>query len=124
MKTPIALFGEAERGAFRIPLIVSSVAELHSQFGNPPKESHGISMAVQALLFGHPILYLRVREEGFSLDDYFEGLWMMRKRFFEAVALPGVGSQEVVDAFLVLCDSYHALLFMKEEDFYDYLFAK
>ena len=47
----IALFGEAEKGSYSHLKRINSLQQLCEEFGHPPKDSLGISFAVQALLF-------------------------------------------------------------------------
>ena len=53
----VALFGEAEKGEFGIPLICQSLPQLCDVLGNPPEESQGIFYAVQTLLYSKQVLF-------------------------------------------------------------------
>lgn len=121
----IALFGEAEKGNYQRPSLCRTVDELLELFGNPPIHSKGIYYAIQALLFKRALLFFRVKEEGFSYDDYALGLNLLKKQIFisgiHAVCLPGVGSSEIIGAMEPICEIYHSLLITNESDFYDYL---
>lgn len=125
LKPSIALFGEAERGQYRVPYIFSNVVDLWEQVGSAPPGSFGIHLGVQILLYRFPLLFFRVREEGFSMQDYFEGVWLLKTKFppsqILAVGIPGVGNKELIDCMEGVCEKSHALLILRESDFYDYL---
>jgi hypothetical protein len=126
MKTyTVALFGEAEKGDYRKPCLCRTVNQLLELFGNPPLHSRGIYYAIQALLFQRSLLFLRVREEGFSYEDYLQGLYLLQKQPYpsgiDALYLPGVGDREIIVAITPICEIYHSLLITNEADFYDYL---
>ena len=127
MKPTVFLFGEAEKGEFGIPLICQSLPELCDALGNPPEESLGISYAIQTLLYSKQLLFCRVEEEGFSVRDYIKGLNLMRSDKFgpklQAVLIPGVGDEEIVDAAMGLCSIHKSLLVLTEKDLYDYLIS-
>jgi len=119
----IALFGEAEKGAYCLPHACRSLDELEAQLGNPPKESQGLLFAIQALLFQHSLLFFRVEEEGFSREDYLAGLEKLRDADLPlaALALPGVGDAHIIDASMPVCLKNQGVLLIGEADFYDYL---
>lgn len=121
----IALFGEAERGEFRTAYFCQYLEELDEYFGNPPNQSKGLYYAVQALLFKRNVIFLRVAEEGFSIQDYLSGLKMLEEQrvipHLDAICMPGVGDQEVLNGAQPICELYHAILITNEADFYDYL---
>ncbi len=125
MKPTVFLFGEAEKGEFGIPLICQSLPELCDALGNPPEESLGIFYAIQTLLYSKQLLFCRVEEEGFSVRDYIKGLNLMRSEKFgsklQAVLIPGVGDEEIVDAAMGLCHIHKSLLVLTEKDLWDYL---
>lgn len=125
MKRIIFLFGEAEKGEFCLPYHCRSLEELCDTLGNPPEESLGLHLAVQSLLFKRDCLFFRVKEEGFSLDDYFRGLKYLEKTSLlegiVAVGLPGVGNQELLGAVSSLCNKSKSPLLLTERDFYDYI---
>ena len=121
----VALFGQAEKGDYRKPLLCHSVEQLREFFGNPPLHSRGIYYAIQALLFHRALLFFRVKEEGFGYEDYVQGLLMLKHQtvvnVIDAVCLPGVGDVEIIGAIAPVCEFYHSLLITNESDFYDYL---
>lgn len=121
----IALFGEAERGEYRTAYFCKTLAQLDEYFGNPPANSRGLFYAVQALLFQRNLIFFRVPEEGFSTHDYLAGFHLLEEQKLipqlDAICLPGVGDQEVIDALHPIVSQYHSILITNESDFYDYL---
>lgn len=121
----VALFGEAERGEFRKAYLCQSLEELDTFFGNPPPNSKGLFYAVQALLFEREIIFFRVMEEGFSLQDYLSGVNLLEEQelisHLDAICIPGVGDPSVLNVIQPLCEHYHSFLISNEADFYDYL---
>ena len=121
----IALFGEAERGDYAAPCLCRTASQLLELFGHPPVHSLGIFYAIQALLYERSLLFFRVREEGFSYEDYLHGLYLLQKQTLaseiEAVCLPGVGDSGIIEALTPVCQLYHSLLIINESDLYDYL---
>lgn len=125
MKYTIALFGEAERGEFQTAYYCQNLEQLDEFFGNPPANSQGLFYAVQALLFKRNIIFFRVTEEGFSLQDYLTGASLLEQQqlihHLDAICIPGVGDPQVLNALQPLCVHYHSILISTEADFYDYL---
>lgn len=121
----VALFGEAEKGDYRTAYFCRTLAQLLEFFGNPPPQSRGLYYAVQALLFHRDLIFFRVREEGFSYQDYMMGLNQLQKNDdisnIAAICLPGVGDAEIIEAITPVCALYHSILITNEADFYDYL---
>ncbi|MCE2983233.1 MAG: hypothetical protein LW832_06670 [Parachlamydia sp.] len=121
----IAIFGEAERGEFHTAYLCEELAELDRFLGNPPAESRGLDYAVQALLFKRHLVFLRVMEEGYSTEDYLAGIKLLKEQCLipnlDAICIPGVGDQRILDAIQPLCVHYHSILISNEADFYDYL---
>lgn len=121
----IALFGEAERGEYRTAYFCEDLTQLDEYFGNPPTGSRGLYYAVQAILFQRNLIFFRVPEEGFSTQDYLSGLNLLEKQKLitqvNAICMPGVGDQEVLNAIKPLCSLHHSILITNESDFYDYL---
>jgi len=121
----IALFGEAEKGQFRTAYLCQSLEELDHYFGNPPPLSKGLFYAVQALLFKRQLIFFRVPEEGYSTQDYLTGLQLLEQQKLisqlDAICIPGVGDQEVMNALEPIFTQYHSILITNEADFYDYL---
>lgn len=124
----MALFGEAEKGDFHTAYYCRSLADLAEHMGQPPHDSKGLYYAVQALLWQRELLFLRVQEEGYSVEDYLEGLRLLQSQKIitdlGAICLPGVGDGEIIDASVPLCDRFHSILIVTEADFYDYLTTK
>lgn len=70
----MALFGEAEKGEYRLPYVCTSLEQLVDNLGNPPAQSKGLFYAIQALLYRRQLIFFRVQEEGFNLPDYLGGV--------------------------------------------------
>jgi hypothetical protein len=123
----VALFGEAERGEFRMPIHLKSLPDLMEKLGEPPPESLGLPYAIQSLLYDHELLFFRVEEEGFSTEDYLDGLTYLRADFqgpsLSAICLPGVGDTHLIEASAPVCQRHRSLLLLTESDLYDYLTA-
>jgi hypothetical protein len=120
----VALFGEAERGAYDTIYQFSSLQQLVENLGHPPADSYGLYYAVQALMCHYQLLFFRVREEGFSSSDYLNGLHLLRQVEVQpkigAICIPGVGSAGIIDATLQLCIALHCVVVTTEADLYDY----
>lgn len=126
MKTyTIALFGEAERGDYQTAYFCQNLPQLVDSLGNPPPLSLGLYYAVQVLLFHRNLLFFRVREEGFSQQDYLVGLGLLEKQnliaHVDAICLPGVGCSSIIQAMTPFCKTHHSILLTTEPDLYDYL---
>lgn len=121
----IAMFGEAEKGEYSTAYFCQTLAQLVDYLGNPPTDSRGLYYAIQALLYHHQLIFLRVQEEGFSLQDYLQGLHLLKSNDLlsktTAIAIPGVGDTEIIEAVTPLCRAYHNILITTEADLYDYL---
>lgn len=121
----IALFGEAERGAYQHPYFCESLEQLLDLFGQPPPHSRGIEMSIQVLMYHRNLIFFRVEEEGFSLEDYQRGLYLLQHghliRSFAALAIPGVGNPQIVQKSQEVCALYKGILLFQENDLYDYL---
>jgi len=125
MESSIALFGESEKGMFQKPYLLESLSELIDTIGQGPGESRGLDCAVQALLLDKSILFFRVREEGYSKNDYIQGLKELARKekigTIDAICLPGVGDREILDQTEPLCYLHKSIVITTEKDFYDYL---
>lgn len=120
----IALFGEAEKGAFAKPLHFQCINELNQFLGNPPKESLGIFFAIQSLLYNREVFFFRVQEEGFSEHHYLTGLKNLESQIIgeiAAIGLPGVGNEKIINISTNICKTYKRILITTEKDLYDYL---
>lgn len=122
------LFGSAEKGSFCQPIIIQSLLQLLEQLGQPPEASEGLFYAIRTLLFHQELIYFRVAEEGYSLDDYMAGLQWLRKASLRsrlsAICLPGVGNEEVIQMAATICHLHQCLLIVSAKDLYDYLTVK
>lgn len=126
MRHAIFLFGEAEKGEFCTPLRCKSLPQLADTLGNPPEDSLGILYAVQALLYDRELIYFRVKEEGFSIQDYMRGLKLLQSTELlitdlTAICMPGVGDTEIIQATGPICQLRRTPLIITEHDLYDYL---
>ncbi len=125
MQQVIALFGEAGKGEFRTAYYCETLPQLEQCLGQPPEDTHGLHYAVQTLLYNKGLIFFRVKEEGFSREDYLLGLsFLMNRKLvpnLTAVCLPGVGDREVIEATEPICSTHNSLLILKEADLYDYL---
>lgn len=121
----IALFGEAEKGEYRLPYFCNSLDQLVDYLGNPPEQSRGLFYAIQALLYQRQLIFFRVQEEGFSIPDYLGGVSLLKNHKIEtditAFCLPGVADSEILEVVTPICEEYHSILITSEADFYDYL---
>ncbi len=124
----VALFGEAERGSFNEVYHCRSLPDLVHKLGNPPENTKGLHYAIQSILFGHDLLFFRVKEEGYGMDDYLRGIGFLEKldanQDLLALCLPGVGSEEIFKACSSICKKHHSVLVTNESDFYDYITEK
>jgi hypothetical protein len=125
MRRVVFLFGEAEKGEFCTPLVYKSLPQLAEELGNPPQDSKGILYAVQTLMYDRELIFFRVKEEGFSREDYMRGLNLLKNKDFfsplSAICMPGVGDGEIIHAMSPLCSLYQSFLIVDEKDLYDYL---
>lgn len=125
MRRTVALFGEAEKGHWECPHFVKALPDLVDLFGNPPKESEGLFFAIQALLYKREVIYFRVQEEGFSKEDYFAGLKVLKNKLqvkqLHGLCMPGVGDPELLQAFQPICDFHKTQLIVTQRDLFDYL---
>ena len=125
MRQTVALFGEAEKGDIGFPLFMKSLTHLNEMLGNPPNESRGLFFAIQFLMYEQEVIYIRVKEEGFSTKDYLKGMkHLLNKKqisHLTAVCLPGVGDARIIDSVHPITEIHRALVITTEQDLYDYL---
>lgn len=117
----IALFGEAEKGLYRTPHLCKSLHDLSYYFGNPPDDSRGMYYAIQAILYERDLIFLRVEEEGYSVDDYLAGFKVLKDQQLAAICMPGVHENRILNAIQPIIDLYQSILITNEADFYDYM---
>ncbi len=120
----VAAFGEAEKGQYAYPYTVKNLSELVESLGNPPKDSQGLLYAIQALLYERDLIFFRVEEEGFHIPSYVKGLKILENPkvdHVDALCLPGVGDQEILEATKKVCRLYQSIMILTEKDLYDYL---
>lgn len=121
MQQIMALFGEAEKGAFRFPHNIKKLPHLMDLLGNPPPDSEGLFFAIQAILYNREVIFFRVSEEGFSHSDYFTGLKYLQEKKIHAICLPGVGDPDILQVTQNLCLLHKSLLLTTQKDLYDFL---
>jgi hypothetical protein len=122
----IVLFGEAQKGKFQTPYYCDSLVKLSDTLGEPPEEGgRGLDFAVQTILFQFPVIYFRVQEEGYSVEDYFSGLSQLKKKDcfpdVTAICMPGVGNMEIIKATDPVCCVHKSFLIVSQKDLYDFL---
>ncbi|MFT4552975.1 MAG: hypothetical protein ACI9S8_001607 [Chlamydiales bacterium] len=127
MAYTVALFGESEKGEYRTAYFCQTLTQLAENLGHPPIESQGLHLAVQTLLFRRNLIFFRVKEEGFSVQDYLLGLRFLENNQFvsnlAAICLPGVGDADIIEATEPVCDAHSSFLICSESDLYDFLTA-
>ena len=78
---------------------------------------------MQVLLYKYDLIFFRVKEEGFSLADYYFGLRLLERSDLAtrltAICIPGVGDHEIIEATHKVCHQRHSLIITSESDFYD-----
>lgn len=126
MQTRIIVFGEASQGDLHLPTRPKDLCDLRAQFGDPPEGSLGIFFAVQTLLFERELFFIRVLEEGFSLQSYYSGLReLLKLEVFRKdpviIGAPGCGDEQILEAFHPLSERAGSMLLLSERDLYDYL---
>tara|TARA_A100001015_G_scaffold314286_1_gene423398 strand:- start:745 stop:1146 length:402 start_codon:yes stop_codon:yes gene_type:complete len=128
MSYTVAIFGEAEKGEIAQLHPITSPAQLNDTLGSPPIGSEGISIAIRFLLSKKKVLFIRVSEEGFSLENYFRGLHLLEKERdlprVTALCLPGVGDHVILDACDSFCHKHSALIISSQKDLFDYLTSR
>lgn len=125
MRLKIFLFGEAEKGDYCTPFHCRSLPQLADTFGNPPEDSLGLIYAVQALMYERDLIYFRVKEEGFSVNDYLRGIKLLQNNpnfgNLAAICMPGVGDREIIEATNPICTFHRSILITTDKDLYDIL---
>lgn len=121
----IALFGEAQKGSFNQLFHIKSLEELSDTFGEPTEDSVAINFAVRTLLSSQELIFLRVKEEGFSFKDYINGIQLLdvatSNLNLSAIFLPGIGDYQIIDATFKLCEKRGSIFISTPQDLYDYL---
>lgn len=128
MSYTVALFGEAQRGEFQGAYYCKTLDELSDYLGEPPShDARGLHYAIQAILFQRGVLFFRVHEEGFSMQDYMRGLKFLENEKvppLSAICLPGVGNQEIIERTTPVVEAHRSFLILSETDLYDFLTHK
>lgn len=125
MKSTIVLFGESEKGQYQAGYLCHSLIDLCSSLGNCTNQGNGIPLAIQLIMLNYSVLFFRVEEEGFNAEHYFFGANFLNKqkliKNFTAIAIPGVGDNHIIEAFIPICHKYQSFLVLNEQDLYDLL---
>lgn len=125
MKHIVALFGESEKGQFKIPYFLRELPQLMELLGNSPPGTEGLFFAIQSLLYNREVIFFRVQEEGFSKADYILGFKYLqdkeKTKQLHALCLPGVGDTEILQASHPICEKHKSVLITSQKDLYDYL---
>jgi len=128
MKSSVALFGQAEKGVFDKPYFLKTLDQLMDFLGQAPEDSLGLGFAIQALMYERPLIFFRVEEEGFSIEDYYSGFKKLAQKEhigqIDALCLPGVGDTEILEKAEPLCHIHKSVIILTEKDFYDFLTTK
>lgn len=123
---PIAFFGETQKGRFCYPYECKSLYQLADTFGNPPDDALALTFAIQALMYDKDIIFFRVQEEGFSIEDYMKGFSILKdinKIKISAICLPKVGSHLIIDSVEPLCKLHKSIIITTQKDLFDYLLS-
>ena len=122
-KRTVLIFGESTAGKIQNLLLINTLPNLAVHLGEPTPTGVGIHLAVQALLFKKDVLFYKVSEEGMNSDQYLFGFKLLEKEPLKlplaAIALPGVGSGEILEMATHLCNLHKSVLILNENDLYD-----
>ncbi len=125
MNKTVLLFGESEKGEIGSLYYISTMEELNKSLGNPPVGSKGLFFGVKSILLQYNLIYVRVKEEGFSTKDYLKGINSLQKygriENLLAIFIPGVGDGKIIDPLCYFARNNHAIVVTSESDLYDYL---
>lgn len=123
----IAFFGESEKGRFHYPYFCNSLIQLAETFGNPPEESLGVPLAIQAIMYEREIIFFRVDEEGYSIDDYIKGFEILKDKNkvkkLSAICMPKVSNNLIINSLNSICEIHKSLIITTEKDLFDYLLS-
>ena len=124
---PIAVFGQSELGQYHKAYFCNSIYQLVDTFGNPPENSLGLTLAMQALMFETKVIFFRVEEEGFSDMDYIKGFEILKNpneiKKISAICLPNVGDHKIIDRTDLICKIHRCLLITTDKDLFDYFYS-
>ena len=127
MNGPIAIFGESQKGRFHYPYFCNSLYQLADTFGEPPNDSLGLNLAIQAIMYERDIVFFRVSEEGFSIHDYMKGFEILKNKNkikeLCAICLPKVGNHLILDRVDPICKIHNSLIITTQTDLFDYLLS-
>lgn len=119
------IFGESEKGVLCRPTLCNTIVDLFQNFGHPPEGANGLFCATQTVLMKKPCVFFRVKEEGYSLDDYLKGLDIL-KNDWKGVTLQGIGifgcsDKDVIEKTERLCLQRRSLILINQSDLFDIL---
>jgi len=125
MKHTIAIFGESERGSLEKLSYLNSLPSLVENLGQATENGRGVHMAIQAIMYQRDLIFFKVSEEGFNLEEYLAGFHLLESKSSDlnlaAIALPGVGDRNIIDRALTICEIQKSFLIIKEQDLYDFM---
>ncbi|MBF5050604.1 Uncharacterized protein CLAVI_000215 [Candidatus Clavichlamydia salmonicola] len=125
MNAKIIIFGESEKGLFETAYLCHSLWDLSKYLGESPPDSKGIDLAIKSLLYDYDVVYFRVKNEGFSVEQYFRCLHFLENekilKNVYALSLPGTGDKSILEASRHICNKYKSCLMFNERDLYDFI---
>jgi len=128
MTKVIALLGESEIGKFHHPYFFRSLEHLATTLGNPPLNSQGIDFAIQAIMYERDVIFFRVEEEGYSLDDYMKSLKIIKNKKLikklDAICIPGLSDKKIISKIDPICKFHRSIIITTQKDLFDYLLSK
>jgi len=128
MKKTIAIFGESEKGRFHYPYMCSTLIQLSDFLGNSLQDSSGITLAVQAIMYERDIIFFRVQEEGYSIEDYMAGFECLltnnKIKNLAAIYLPKVSDHQIIESTDRICNKFKSILVTTKKDLFDYLISR
>ena len=79
-------------------------------------------------MYERQVLFFRVQQEGFSIEDYMMGFSILKDKKktkkIDAIFLPKVGNPEIIDSIDPICKSQSLIVITTEKDLFDYLILK
>lgn len=122
-QSKVAIFGECTEGRQDEWILLKNLPEVADILGNPTESGLGVHMTIQTILFDHFAFFYKISEEGFSKTEYAKGLKFLEHipcdYTLSAIALPGVGDNQILAEAKHLCDLHKCLLILTEKDLYD-----
>lgn|SRR3989338_4363988 len=126
-KRVISIFGESEKGEYEKFYPIADLAEAFEILGSPPKETEALQFSLQILGASQPILFFRVKEEGFSFDSYAKGIELLKVNSgpftIQALFMPGLSDPNLIEKAREACEKHQAVLLITDKDFQDYKYS-